>query len=133
MNPNHFHSVALQFVRKLLVDAAEIRKHTKFAGKLKEQLNEADILLMKSYFKPKFNSKDENVVNRKLCGQAMKVRIDILSRFQSLRDVESTPRTIPSLPTDEAVIEGEEGLKSAHMKQQQINNDNRRGIIEVIF
>ena len=124
MNPNHFHSVALQFVRKLLVDAAEIRKHTKFAGKLKEQLNEADILLMKSYFKPKFNSKDENVVNRKLCGQAMKVRIDILSRF---------PRTIPSLPTDEAVIEGEEGLKSAHMKQQQINNDNRRGIIEVIF
>ena len=67
------YSVALQFVRKLLVDATEMRKNAKYGAKLKDALNEADILLMKSYFKPKFNTRDENVVNRKLCGRTMKV------------------------------------------------------------
>ena len=57
----------------MLVDATEIRKNVKYGTKLKDALNEADILLMKSYFKPKFNTREENVVNRKLCGRTMKV------------------------------------------------------------
>jgi len=70
------YSVALQFVRKLLVDASEIRKNVKYGAQLKDALNDADILLMKSYFKPKFNTREENVVNRKLCGRSMKEFLD---------------------------------------------------------
>ena len=62
-------------MRKLLVDASEIRKNVKYGNQLKDALNDADILLMKSYFKPKFNTREENVVNRKLCGRSMKVSL----------------------------------------------------------
>ena len=66
--------VALEFIRDLLVDASRIRKSPSLSSILKEVLNQADTLLMTACLKPKFMTKDENVVNRILCETTMKVR-----------------------------------------------------------